>query len=290
MPDIPLNENQCHGADLPVRTYGTSGPFVIVVHGGPGAPGYLAPLARGLAGSYRILEPFQRGSGSEPLTVARHISDLDEMVTSRCGSGGDRDDARLAVVGHSWGAMLALAHAAAHPGRAACIVLIGCGTFDPAARQRLQSNIEKRLDAETRERIRQLPDAYPDRDQRLEALGNLLLPLYSFNLLSSAQETLETEGCDARAHEESWADMVRLQDQGVYPAAFSAIKSPVLMLHGRDDPHPGRMIRERLMPLIPHLEYREWDRCGHYPWLERALGDQFFDLLGRWLAEHLHQG
>jgi hypothetical protein len=36
--------------------------------------------------------------------------------------------------------------------------------------------------------------------------------------------------------------MIRLQDHGVYPAAFSAIRSPVLMLHGAVDPHPGRMI------------------------------------------------
>jgi len=41
-----------------MRTYGISGPIVIVLHGGPGAAGYLAPLARGLAESFRVLEPF----------------------------------------------------------------------------------------------------------------------------------------------------------------------------------------------------------------------------------------
>lgn len=52
-----------------VRRYGTSGPWVVLLHGGPGAGGYLAPLARSLADSFRVLEPLQRGSGSEPLTT-----------------------------------------------------------------------------------------------------------------------------------------------------------------------------------------------------------------------------
>lgn len=95
-----------------IRTYGTSGPVVVVLHGGPGAPGHMAPVARGLADSFQILEPRQRGSGSEPLTVARHVADLDGLVESHCGG------ARPALVGSSWGAMLALAYAAAHPGRA----------------------------------------------------------------------------------------------------------------------------------------------------------------------------
>jgi len=56
------------------RSYGTAGPLVIVLHGGPGAPGYMAPVARGLADSFRIVEPFQRGSGGEPLSVARHMT------------------------------------------------------------------------------------------------------------------------------------------------------------------------------------------------------------------------
>lgn len=123
--------------------------------------------------------------------------------------------------------------------------------------------------------------AVPDRDQRLRVQSDLILPLYSWDLVTT---DLELERCDARAHEETWADMVRLQEQGVYPAAFSAIRSPVLMLHGAADPHPGRLIRESLEPYIPHIEYREWEHCGHYPWLERAARDEFFSVLRGWLS------
>ena len=70
----------------------------------------------------------------------------------------------------------------------------------------------------------------------------------------------------------------------MYPAAFAAIHAPVLMLHGAADPHPGPMIRASLQPHLPHLEYHAWERCGHYPWLEKAVRDEFLAILHEWLA------
>jgi pimeloyl-ACP methyl ester carboxylesterase len=81
---------------------------------------------------------------------------------------------------------------------------------------------------------------------------------------------------DARAHEETWADMLRCQAEGLYPAAFAAVRSPVRMVHGAWDPHPGRAIRDALLPFLPHLEYAELPRCGHEPWREREGRGAFF--------------
>jgi pimeloyl-ACP methyl ester carboxylesterase len=81
--------------------------------------------------------------------------------------------------------------------------------------------------------------------------------------------------------------MLRLQEEGVYPAAFAAIETPVLMLHGAADPHPGEMIRASLEPFLPQLEYHEWAPCGHYPWLERAVRDEFFAVMGDWLGRRM---
>jgi len=229
-----------------VREYGTSGPRVIVLHGGPGASGEMAPLARAIADSFRVLEPFERPSGAVPLTVAVHVADLRALVTPES-----------AIVGFSWGAMLALAFAAAHPDVAIPLVLIGCGTFDPGARARLNATIEER-----------------------KRRG---LPLYSYDPISADPEPIEF---DARGHEETWADMLRLQQEAVYPAAFAAIRGPVLMLHGAYDPHPGQMIRESLRPYLPQMEYREWERCGHSPWIEKAVRGEFFATLKNWLLEH----
>jgi pimeloyl-ACP methyl ester carboxylesterase len=237
------------------RQYGSEGPRVVLLHGGPAAPGHMAPVGRGLAGRFRVLEPFQRGSGAEPLTVARHVADLDEIM-----------EPGAALVGSSWGAMLALAYAAQHPERAGPLVLIGCGTFDTAARARMREILEQRLTPETQRRLEAL-----DPDERL----------FTYD---PVEEPDESEPVDARAHQETWEDMLRLQRDGVYPEAFRAIRSPALMLHGAYDPHPGRMIRDSLSLYLPQLEYHEWERCGHYPWREKAVRTEFFRVLLGWLT------
>lgn len=260
-----------------LRTYGNSGPPVVVLHGGPGAPGYMAPVARGLADAFRVYEPFQRSSGDEPLTVARHVADLQSLVER---IGADCAGRAPALVGHSWGAMLALAYAAAHPGHLTALVLVGCGTFDPAARAWMRATVDERMDDELRSRLERLPEEIPDPDERLSLTGELLLPLYSHELFSTGPKIK----ADARAHRESWDDMRRLQAAGLYPTVFAAIKAPVLMLHGDIDPHPGAMIRDSLEPYIPQLVYHEWQSCGHYPWLELSVRDDFFAVLSKWLA------
>ena len=254
-----------------IRKHGTAGPWVVVVHGGPGAPGHMAPVARGLEDSFRIVEPFQRGSGGDPLTVARHVADLHEVVAPL---------GRPAIVGSSWGAMFALAYAAAHPATAGPLVLVGCGTFDLAARAQFRATIDERMDDALRARIAALERENPDPDRRLRAFADLLSPVYEYDPLPG---NLGFEGCDARAHDETWNDMLRLQADGTYPAAFAAIESPVLMLHGAFDPHPGRMIRASLEPHVRRLEYVEWERCGHYPWIERHAREAFFTTVRDWL-------
>jgi pimeloyl-ACP methyl ester carboxylesterase len=235
----------------------------------------MALVARELAGSYRVVEPFQRGSGGERLTVARHVADLHEIITlyaSRC---------HPALLGASWGAMLALAYAAAHPGSAGPLILVGCGTFDLGARAALQTTIAERMTDDIRAQLKCADKLNPD--ERLKASAEAMLPVYACDLLSSPHED---DQVDARAHNETWDDMLRLQAEGIYPAAFTVIKVPVLMIHGTYDPLPGRLIFEGLRPYLPQLEYRELEGCGHYPWLERTAANPFFSIVREWLARH----
>jgi pimeloyl-ACP methyl ester carboxylesterase len=200
---------------LHIREYGHSGPRMIVLHGGPGAAGHMAPVARGLASSYRVVEPFQRGSGRERLTVARHVADLHEVINFYAGR------CHPALLGASWGAMLALAYAATHPGLTGPLILVGCGTFDLPARAQLQTNIAERMNDEIRARVKCADQL--DQDDRLKASVEATTPIYSYDVFASPHEE---DHVDARAHHETWDDMVRLQAEGIYPAAFAAIKVP----------------------------------------------------------------
>ena len=254
------------------RKYGDSGPLVILLHGGPGASGHMAPVARVLADSCRVLEPFQRPSGGEPLSVARHVEDLRELVNFYA------PDSPPALLGSSWGAMLALAYAAAYPASVASLILVGCGAFDPVARARLQETLARRMTDEVREQLDRAA-RLPNEDERLKASAEAETMLYAYEPLAPPMDDV----VDGRAHRETWDDMLYLQARGLYPAAFASIKAPVLMAHGTFDPHPGRLIRAGLEACLPQLDYRELERCGHWPWLEKFASQEFFSLIRAWL-------
>lgn len=256
---------------IQVRQYGRTGPVVVLLHGGPGAAGYMAPVARVLAEQCRVIEPLQRkGSCDNPLTVKRHVTDLDTVIDMYCSGE------KLMLAGHSWGAMLALAYAAVHPGKAASLALIGCGTFDPASREQMNVVRQERMAKHLFRRMQNRVESIHDPDERLKLMGKMMMQADSYRLMHVNDEVVYY---DALGHEQTWRDMVRLQDEGIYPAAFKAICASVLMLHGSYDPHPGEMIRDNLKSYIPQLEYRQWQQCGHYPWLEKAAYEEFYSVL-----------
>lgn len=265
------------GEPVAVRRYGTGGPVAALLHGGPGAPGEMAGLARDLAGRFRVLEPLQRRSGGVPLTVARHVADLAVALP-----------ARAALVGWSWGAMLALSFTSAHPHRVRSLALVGCGTYDRATRDSYEQALASRLGEEGRRRAealrRELAAAASDTagDRLLGELGRLLAGAQACDPLPD--EEGEAVGVDARGHGETWADAIRLQAEGIEPAAFAAITCPVLMLHGDEDPHPGPATRDLLRRFMPQLQYRGLPRCGHQPWAERRARGPFLAALGEWLG------
>lgn len=266
------------------RQYGERGPYVVLLHGGPGAPGEMAPVARGIESVCRIIEPLQRRSGGVPLSVEHHVEDLHDLLRDEVNSEP------VHLVGHSWGAMLALTYAARHPEGIFRIILIGCGTFDRASRKVYLANMARRMDSRTRQSIDRLKDQLatetdPERRNELFAdLGKILTRLQAVNPFPADSPVL---GCDERGHEETWADVLTLQENGIHPAEFAAIRGmgrssgleTVTMIHGDLDPHPGSMIFESLAPFIDDLQYRELSRCGHTPWMEREARDGFFEYL-----------
>lgn len=260
---------------LKVREYGNpANPPVILLHGGPGAAGHMAPVARGLADAYRIYEPFQRKSAAEPLTVARHIADLHEVIARYTPAR------RPALLGASWGAMLALAYTATHPDTPGPLILVGCGTFDPVTRTVFQKTVAERTTGAIRAQFKEAERL--GGDEGLRANAKALTPIYAYDPADMPYEDAEF---DAKGHRETWDDMLRLQAEGSYPAAFAAIEAPVLMLHGSFDPHPGHLTARILQQHIPQLEYHELAQCGHDPWAERTAAGPFFSFVRNWLAK-----
>ncbi len=126
MPQRPTTVKLPGGHALAWRERGpANAPAWLVLHGGPGSGGNPGLWAALDARRQRAVMPDQRGSGASTPRgslrgqgVARHVADM-EALRVHLGV------ARWPVLAGSWGTVLALAYAQAHPDRVAALVLRG---------------------------------------------------------------------------------------------------------------------------------------------------------------------
>jgi len=78
------------------RIYGERPYKAAVVHGGPGAAGSMAPVARTLSDDIGVIEPFQKKDSVQAL-----VDEMHELLE-------DYDEERLILIGHPWGAWLSM--------------------------------------------------------------------------------------------------------------------------------------------------------------------------------------
>jgi len=104
---------------FPFRTYGKEPYRIVVIHGGPGAPGGMAYVAGKLSDKFGVIEPFQTSD-----TIRGQVEELHSILKDNCV----RPPVKL--VGHSWGAWLAFIFAAEFPDFVDRLILISAGAFE----------------------------------------------------------------------------------------------------------------------------------------------------------------
>jgi proline iminopeptidase len=133
------------GAELYFREVG-NGPALVILHGGPDFNhNYLLPEVDRLSSAFRLIYYDQRGRGKSSRDVApdgvnleSEIDDLDEV---RRYFGLDT----IAVLGHSWGGLLAMEYVTRHAERVSHLVLLNAA---PASHADLQHFRQQRQAAE----------------------------------------------------------------------------------------------------------------------------------------------
>ena len=252
-----------------VRIYGKAPFDIAVIHGGPGAPGEMAPVARELSKRHGVLEPLQTAS-----TLQGQISEL-EIILKRHGHPP------VTLVGHSWGAMLSFIFAAQCPSLVKKLVLVSSGAFEDKYAERITATRLSRLTDEEMVAVdslsRTLDDKNAtDKNRVFAELGNLISRADSFDPLPHESEIFV---CQYDIYRSVWKDAQKMRTNGRLLALGKQIHCPVLAIHGDYDPHPAAGVRDPLSGVLEDFTFILLEKCGHRPWIERAARDRFYGIL-----------
>lgn len=253
------------------RVFGTAPYSVVLLHGGPGAAGEMAPVARELAATRGVLEPLQTAD-----TIEGQLAELREILERRA-------DRPVVLAGYSWGAMLAFMYAARFPGDVGKLILISSGAFEPESAGRILPDRLSRLsESESRELdtlMARLEDpAVPEkeRDRALARLGEIMGRADAYRLGFTDEATVEV---NFRIHQRVWAEALALRSDGRLLALGASIRCPVVAIHGDHDPHPAEGVRSPLARVVKDFKFVLLEKCGHRPWLELEAREAFFTFL-----------
>ena len=254
-----------------VNQYGSSEPHVVLIHGGPGAPGELKPIGEELARrKIGSLEPFQTAKSLEG-----QIEELKDQIQAHC---------RLptCLLGYSWGAMLALLTAAKYPHLANKVILVSSACFDELYASSIRKRRLNRLSTTERRALEECLQSLnnPSKEgtvQSNQKLYTLIIKSDCFDPINTGEPvTLQTD-----IYKAVWPKAVELRKNGELLKRIAAFCGPVVALHGDYDPHPSNGIKIPLANTLSQFSFIEIPNCGHIPWIERSAAPIFFDLLQR---------
>lgn len=258
-----------------LRKYGNEPFKVIVVHGGPGAAGQVAPVARELATTRGVLEPMQAA-----MSVDGQIDELEAVIENDA-------DLPATLIGHSWGAWLCFILAAKHPDLVAKLVLVASGPFEEKYARRISETRMNNLDERQREEFEStlsiLDDPFnKDKDRAFARLGELvsIADAYDRKLISKEELEEHREMRPSNAiFQAVWPEAAALRRSGKLLGLGKKITCPVVAIHGDHDPHPAEGVRMPLSRIIKDFRFILLDHCGHEPWMERQARERFFTVL-----------
>jgi pimeloyl-ACP methyl ester carboxylesterase len=255
-----------------LRTYGGPPFRVAVVHGGPGAGGEMAPVARRLAAARGVLEPIQTAT-----SLAGQIEELRTVLQSR-------GQPPVTLVGFSWGAWLGYLVAARHPRLVGKLLLVGSGPFEAGYVSRLEATRLARLTDEERDEYRRIVrtltgPATGGTGTLVKRLGALAAKADQLEPVPEEEEPLHSAEDQAAIFAGVWPEAAELRKSGRLLECGRHIRCPVVAIHGDYDPHPAEGVREPLSRVLPDFRFILLKNCGHKPWVERQASDEFYRLL-----------
>jgi proline iminopeptidase len=258
---------------------GGAGPTLLILTGGPGDPGeYLQDVATTLARDARVILLDRRGTGrsvveanATTMTLANEIEDVERL---RRHLGVER----WSVLGHSHGAILGTAYAAAHAGAIDRLLLVGSPGLRMDFQPEVRGIIQARLSQAQRDSIvmllnRRGADSVAARSAagRIQRNAYMHDPRFAVTRPPGTRNLLVPRFLNP--------DLQRHYDVREAMARFDR---PVLLLWGRSDIFDVRRMLE-MHRAIPRSELAILEHAGHFPWEERPA--DFREAVARFLCE-----
>ena len=260
-----------------LRKYGKSPFNIALLHGGPGVPGEMAPVARELSALKSVLEPLQTAESLEG--QVRELYD----VLNKNGS------LPVTLIGWSWGAMLGFIFTAKYPRMVKKLILVGSAMFEQKYAEKIMEIRLNRLDKKERTEVLALIEDLNDplvedkeKDFLMSRFGRLLFKSDSYNPVPYRNEAL---GHQYNIFREVWKDAEKLRSSGELLKMGKQIRCPVVAIHGDYDPHPYQGVQKPLSRIIKDFRFILLKNCGHHPWFEREASDKFYDILKKELYQ-----
>ena len=254
------------------------GPPIVVLHGGPDFDHtYLLPELDRLAESFRLIYYDQRGRGRsasgvrpEDVDLRSEIDDVDR-VRSHFGLES------VAVLGHSWGGVLAMEYAIRHSERVSQLILLNTAPASAGDWRVLREEFGRRRPAADVEEMAAIAatDAHRRGDPDAEAAYNRIhfrMTLRRPDLLealvarlranSTADGVLLSRAIEHRLHDET----SRSAGWDLFPA-LRELDVPTLVLHGEHDFIPAELAAQ-IADAVPGARFAVLPGCGHFTYLE----------------------
>ena len=249
------------------RKYGNSPYSVVLVHGGPGAPGEMAPVAKVLSKKCGVLEPLQTQN-----SVDGQIEELKQQIKVNT-------KVPVVLVGWSWGAWLSFILATKNPDLLNKLILLDSGPFEAKYAKRIMPTRLARLKGKENARAKELLDMFqietPDKNS-FQEFGQLMSKADSYNPIPERREVIEVQ---FDIYQRVWKEAVELRKSGGLLEYGKLINCPVVVIHGDYDPHSFEGVKEPLSKVLKECKFILLNNCGHKPWLERQAKDEFYEVL-----------
>lgn len=260
-----------------------NGKPILLLSGGPGASAFmLESIATTLRNDYQSILFEQRGTGksktdpfdSTTINLKQATEDIDILRKKLSLT-------RLTILGHSWGGMLAMQYAINYPDNVEKLILVAPGSMGPGNNYSADNRIA-RATIEEREATRKAQDsinkniATPE-TVRANRKRFLRLNIYDAYKADSLFSILSKGGSsNARMNQLMMKDIARNYDvrQG-----FAKLKSPILVICGRQDPLIFTTLE--IMGLNKNVIIEWIDKSGHYPFVEQP--EAFYRALTQFL-------